>query len=164
MNDSVRIGCTIICLILGLISGVQAISISSVTYNIADNGTSTIDMQYHLNSSEKLQYSIISKVVDLSALGKEQLESISKKPVTITSITPESASFVIEDFATSDGDILTVPKIDYVLDTSVVSPVVQQLIQKFEINYVPEKTIIIFPNGHKESFENQISIPSVSNK
>jgi len=137
-------------------------TIPSITFNVDRTGTANVDMQVHMNQSEKLQYAVISKIVDFSDLGEEQLEKALNKTVTINSISPDTASFIIEDFATIVEDDMIAPKIEYVSESGLLGKELQPLLEKFNINFIPEKTIIQFSDGYKETFENYQLIPSIT--
>ena len=67
-----------------------------------------------------------------------------------------------KDYASIVEDDMIVPPIEYVSEAGLFGKELQPLIEKFAINFIPEKTIIIFPDGYKETFEKYQSIPSIT--
>lgn len=131
----------------------------NITVN-SDNSC-TVYMQYHLETSEKLQYALITILVDPSIIGKQELEKLMQKPVTITSITAESAIFTISDLINQNGGDFVTPSFEYLPAESLVDKNLQWIVQKFKINFIPQVTTITFPDGYQERFYDSKKIPSL---
>lgn len=154
----------IISLMLITISGVQAISISTVDVNINPDGSGTVDMQYQMNGTEKLQYALVSSVLDISAIGQKELEKSLGKPVSVTSVNTESASFVIRDLVTQKDGEYVIPSIRYMPVESVLDPNLLWVLKKININFIPGETTVTFPDGYQEKFKEEQVIPSIRHK
>lgn len=153
---------TVIGLILLIsVAGVSALSISQITYTVAQDGNGTVDMNYQLNSTEKLQYDLITKVLDLKSIGKKELEKALKREVTVQSITPESVQLSVYNMATVDSGTITTPSFTYVPVESLVDPSLHWIIQKFDIDFTPQISKVIFPDGYSESFTDADTIPEI---
>lgn len=121
-------------------------------------------MNYHLDPAEKLQYALINSLLDPSVIGKQQLEKAIHKPVTITSITTESASIIITDLATQTGDEYVTPSFEYVPAESLLDEDLQWIAKKFKIDFIPRKTTITFPDGFHKTFNNIQKVPSLRHR
>lgn len=152
----------IILAFLSLSAGVSAFSISSITYTIGADGNGTVEMQYHLNETEKLQYDLITNTLDLKAIGREELEKSLKREVTVTSLTPESVMLHVIDMAEVNGTTMITPNFTYVPVESLIDPSLSWIVKKFEINFIPNTSTIIFPDGYNETFKDAGTIPEIT--
>lgn len=153
-------------IIIGLIfllsvAGVSALSISQITYTVEQDGNGTVDMDYQLNSTEKLQYDLITKVLDLKSIGKKELEKALKREVQVQSITPESVQLSVYNMATIDSGTITTPSFTYVPVESLLEPSLYWIIQKFNIDFTPHISKVVFPDGYSESFTDAETIPVI---
>lgn len=155
----------IILIFLALLSfpaGVSAFSISSITYTIEEDGNGTADLQYHLNGTEKLQYDLITKALDLKVIGREELRKSLHREITVTSLTPESLSLSVVDMAEMEGTSMVTPSFTYVPVESLVDPRFSWVIQRFDINFIPHTSTVIFPDGYRETFTDAKTIPKIT--
>ena len=161
MSSLIRISILLLCL-LPMIAGVSAFSITSITYTIENDGNGTVDLQYQLNGSEKLQYDLITNVLDIKTIGKEELEKSIHREVTVSSLTPESVKLSVLNLASVNGNIITTPSFTYVPVESLVDPSLLWIVEKFDINFIPHNSIITFPDGYTESFTDAETIPEIT--
>nr|WP_319537745.1 hypothetical protein [uncultured Methanospirillum sp.] len=153
----------IVALILFFLSaGVSAFSISEITYTVGDDGNGIVDMQYQLNGTEKLQYDLITKALDMKKIGKMELEKALKREVVVDSITPESVHLTVYNIATVNQSEITTPSFTYVPVDSLVDPGLFWILQKFDINFIPHVSTVVFPDGYKESFTDAQTIPGIT--
>jgi len=152
---------TITIILLSIAAGVSAFSISEITYTVGEDGNGTVDMQYQLNGTEKFQYDLITKAIDLKAIGKEELEKALHREVTVNSITPKSVQLNVVDMASVDGDQMTTPTFTYLPVESFVDPSLLWIVQKFDINFIPHTSTVVFPDGYSESFSDTDTIPGI---
>lgn len=153
---------TILSAMLIFSAGVSAFSISSVTYTIGNDGNGTVDMQYQLNDTEKLQYDLITKALDLKAIGKSELEKTLHRNVTVTSLNPDSLSMIAIDMAKVEGNTMTTPEFTYLPVESLVDPSLLWIVKKFDINFIPHTSTIVFPDGFNKTFTDIKTIPSLN--
>ncbi len=145
-----------------LAAGVSAFSISEITYTVGDDGNGIVNMQYQLNGTETLQYDLITKALDLKSIGKAELEKALSREVVVNSITPESVQLTVYDMATVDQSQITTPSFTYVPVESLVDPNLLWIVQKFDINFIPHVSTVVFPDGYKESFSDAQTIPGIT--
>jgi hypothetical protein len=147
-----------------LVAGVSALSISQITYTVAQDGNGTVDMNYHLNSTEKLQYDLITKAIDLKSIGKKELEKALNREVVVQSITPESVQLSVYNMASVNKDTITTPSFTYVPVESLVEPSLYWIIQRFNIDFTPHISKVVFPDGYSESFTDAETIPEITHQ
>lgn len=150
-----------ILLLLMSASSVSAFSISTVNYILETNGSGSVEMQYHLNDTEKSQYSLITSAIDLKAIGKKELEKAFNREVTVSSLSPESLTLQIIGMATVNGSEMTTPSFTYVPVESLLEPKLAWIAKKFDINFIPDSSTITFPDGYSQSFTNVGTIPEI---
>lgn len=148
-------------ILLLLISGVSAFSISQITYTVNEDGDGAVEMNYQLNSTEKLQYDLITKALDLKSIGKKELEKALNREVTVQSISPESVQLSVYDMATINNGAITTPSFTYVPVESLVDPSLYWVIQRFDIDFTPHISKVVFPDGYSESFADTNTVPEI---
>jgi|GEM_PF-2501329 len=152
----------IILIFFCMAAGVSAFSISEITYSVEYDGNGTVDMIYQLNGTEKLQYDLITKALDIKKIGKAELEKALKREVVVDSITPESVHLTVYNMATVNQNEITTPSFTYVPVESLVDPGLQWIVQRFDINFIPHTSKVIFPDGYEESFTDTLTIPGIT--
>ncbi|MDD1724105.1 MAG: hypothetical protein LUQ07_03130 [Methanospirillum sp.] len=142
-------------------SGVSAFSISVVNYTLGTDGNGSVEMEYHLNDTEKAQYDLITSVIDLKAIGKKELEKAFNREVAVSSLSPESLTLQVIGMATVNGSEMTTPSFTYVPVESLVEPDLLWIVKKFDIGFIPESSTITFPDGYTQSFTDVKTIPGI---
>jgi len=156
------IGC--LCILALSVMPAQAFTMKTLTITLAQNGDAKIDMQYDLSLFE--QSAVFFRIADPAAELKSAFEVQSKEPVTVTQATSSSAVVIVPSFATvTSGNGKTVmvsPAVSFeraqkVLNTYWFSPLISP-------DFSPSTSTIVFPDGYRETWHEQISIPSVSHR
>jgi len=142
----------------------QAFTLNSVTITLEKNGDAHIGMQYDLSLLE--QSAVFLRIADPAAELQSAFASGSPDPVTVKSATSSAAQIDVPLFATvtttGGKTVMTSPAVSFerardVLNSywfaSLISP-----------DFSPSLTTIVFPDGHKEYFYDQISVPSVTHQ
>ena len=141
---------------------VQAFTMKSLTIDIAGNGDAQIAMQYDLSFIE--QSEVFLRIADPAAELQSAFRSGSSAPVTVTEATSSSARLTVPSFAsvtTTDGKTaITSPAVSFeraraVLNSYWFAPLISP-------DFSPAVTTVTFPDGYREYFYDQISIPSVA--
>lgn len=145
-------------------TAVSGFSISSANYTLLDDGSGIVDLQYHLNASEKTQYDLINKLLDLKSIGKKELEKSLNRNVTVMSLSPDSVQLKIAKMAMVNGTNVSTPSFTYVQVEDLVDPSLAWVVQKFEINFIPHSSTIIFPDGYQETFLENETIPGINHQ
>lgn len=141
---------------------VQAFTMNSLSIDLANNGDAQIAMRYDLSFVE--QTAVFLRIADPAAELQSAFSSGSSQPVTVTEATSSSAKITVPSFASvtsADGKtVMATPSVSFerardVLNTYWFAPLISP-------DFSPGVTTITFPDGHKEYFYDQISIPSVT--
>jgi hypothetical protein len=160
----------ILCLMIGfslimlVVMPAQAFTMKSLTITLDPSGNADMDLRYDLSFFE--QSAVFFKIADPAAELQSAFNSGSAEPVTVTGATSSSAQIHVPSFAdvtTTDGKTtMTTPAVSFeraqqVLNNywfaSLISP-----------DFSPALTTITFPDGHKELFEDRVTIPSVTRR
>ena len=140
----------------------QAFTAKTLTVTLNGNGDAQADMQYDLSFME--QAAIFFHAANPSAALQSALSENLGRQVTVNSADMSSADVTIPSFAsvTPSGNTTTMTTPDFSFANA------QQEVKNewygflISANFAPETTTIIFPDGYQTTFNNQISIPSVS--
>lgn len=140
----------------------QAFTAKTLTVTLNGNGDAQADMQYDLSFME--QAAIFFHAANPSAALQSALSENLGRQVTVNSADMSSADVTIPSFAsvTQSGNTTTMTTPDFSFANA------QQEVKNewygflISANFAPETTTIIFPDGYQTTFNNQISIPSVS--
>ena len=140
----------------------QAFTAKSLTITLAPDGDAKLDMHYDLSFFE--QSAVFFKIADPAEELKNAFDTHSSKPVTVPSATSSSAVVLIPAFAdisrTGTKTTMVTPSLSFaraqqVMDeywfASLISP-----------DFSPGVTTIIFPDGHKDTYYEALTLPSVS--
>jgi hypothetical protein len=140
----------------------QAFTMKSLTITLAQDGNAEIDMQYDLSLIE--QSAVFFRIADPAAELKKAFETKADQPVTVIKATSSSSIVIVPAFASvtevNNQTWMKSPTVSFeraqkILNTywfaSLISP-----------DFSPAITTVIFPDGYRETWHDQISIPSVS--
>lgn len=164
-GDLMQIYVRIIVIFLVVITffgAVSAFSISSATYTIDEDGDGSVVLEYQLNGTEKQQYDLITRLLDLKSIAKEEVKRSLNREITVTSITPESVKLLVDEMAEMNETTVSTSSFTYVPMESLVDPSLFWVIQRFDINFIPHTSTIIFPDGYKETFTDVDTIPNLT--
>jgi hypothetical protein len=140
----------------------QAFTMKSLTIDIAGNGDAQIAMQYDLSFIE--QSAVFLRIADPAAELQSAFRSGSSTPVSVNEATASSARITVPSFASvtaTDGKtMIASPAVSFerardVLNSYWFAPLISP-------DFSPAVTTLTFPDGHREYFYDQISIPSVT--
>jgi len=147
---------------LGLICQVQAFTSDSLKIEVQPSGDAFITFDYTLNTLEKI--AVFLKIADPNNELKKALESNFHHSVSVESVSDNSAKFLVKSFAklnnlNGEMEIVT-PEVSFkqaeeILNKYWFAPLV-------EADFSPKITQVIFPDGSNETFNDQISIPSIN--
>ena len=155
----------VIALVIGAIliaSPASAFTAKDLTITVSPAGDATIDFSYELNWLE--QFAVFAKIADPAAELKSALENNFHKTVEVTRADSGEMTVVVHSFAsvksTPSGTEYTTPALSFaeaerVLNSYWFAPLVSP-------DFSPEVTRVIFPDGSTETFENVISIPTIT--
>jgi len=156
------IGC--LCILVFLVMPAQAFTMKTLTITLAQNGNAAIDMQYDLSLFE--QSAVFFRITDPAAELKSAFTGHAKEPVTVTKATSSSAVVIVPSFASVTSEKgktgMETPAVSFeraqqILNTYWFAPLISP-------DFSPATTTIIFPDGYRETWNNQLSIPSVSHQ
>ncbi|MEI7856753.1 MAG: hypothetical protein WCH85_04540 [Methanomicrobiales archaeon] len=156
------IGC--LCILAFLVMPAQAFTTKTLTITVAENGNAEMDMQYDLSLFE--QSAVFFRITDPAAELKSAFGTQSKEPVIVSKATSSSAIVVVPSFATitnvNEKTGIETPAVSFeraqkILNTYWFAPLISP-------DFSPATTTIVFPDGYRETWHEQISIPSVSHQ
>src|SRR5271157_2641354 len=142
----------------------DALSISTLTIMVGQNGDAQVNVQYQLTMVE--QAAVYFQIADPAGELKNALESNINKQVTVSNAGTTSAEVLIPSFASvsqrTGKKSITTPEISF----SRAQQVVEQywFAPLISPDLTPQVTTIVFPDGSNETFYNQIDIPSVTHQ
>jgi hypothetical protein len=149
-------------ILAALVMPASAFTIKTLDVTIGQNGDATVDAHYDLNFIE--QSAVFLKIADPATELQSAFNSGSATPVTVTSATSSSARINVPSFAsvtkTEGTSVMTTPsqsfeRAEKVLKNYWFAPLISP-------DLSPTVTTITFPDGYREQYYDQISIPSVS--
>jgi len=153
-----------ICLMALAVMPVQAFTMNSLSINLDNAGNAQIDVNYALTFPE--QSAVFFRLADPAKELQSAFNSGTSEPVTVTSATSSSAHIVVPSFASvSDAGgktVMTTPAVSFaraenVLKTYWFAPLVTA-------DFSPSVTTITFPDGYKQYYSDQITIPAVAHQ
>lgn len=162
MNGSLLVSRLILVfMVLTSVSGVQAFEISNLQIQIETDGSASVQVFYTLSEYEKGQYVLITSFLNPVSFGEEQFEKLLGRPVTIYSVSSDSAILRVSNIAkVRDGEVIT-PAFNFTSDFQKGDNYLITLMERFELSFIPAITTITFPDGHSEIFSQVTSIPSI---
>ena len=150
------------CILAAAILPVQAFTAKSLTITLAPDGDAKLDMQYDLSFIE--QSAVFFKIADPAAELKNAFDTHSSEPVTVPEATSSSALVLIPSFAdisrTGMKTTMVTPSLSFaraqqVMDGYWFAPLISP-------DFSPGVTTVIFPDGHKDTYYDALTLPSVS--
>lgn len=152
---------TLVCLMALVVVPAQAFTMHSLSISLDPAGTAQVDLNYELTFFE--QGAVFFKIADPASELQKAFDSGSAAKTTVISATSSSASVLVPAFAsvsTQDGTtVMTTPAVSFeraekVLKNYWFAPLVAA-------DFSPSVTTVTFPDGQREYFYDQVSIPSV---
>ncbi|MFA5332347.1 MAG: hypothetical protein WC342_08215 [Methanoregula sp.] len=155
-------GC--LCVVLLAVMPVQAFTSQTLTISLDGAGNAQADMQYELSIPE--QAALFFHVADLKSELKSALENNLGEEITINKVDGSSAEVIIPSFATlsytNTTSTMATPEFSF---ASAQDSLRNKWYSSFvPADFAPETTTITFPDGYQASFNNLITIPSVSHQ
>lgn len=156
------IGC--LCLAAFAVMPAQASAIKDLTITLAQNGDAQVDMHYELSFLE--QSAVFLQIINPAGELERALEDNLERPVRVLEADSSSAEMIIPAFATvsqDDGAVMvTSPPLSF--------SKAQEAVNRYWFgpllspDFSPRITTIIFPDGYQTTYNDRISIPSVSHE
>jgi len=154
------IGC--VCILAFAVMPAQAMTAKSLTINLDANGAAHVDFQYELTFAE--QAAVFINIANPGEELKKALENNSGKEVTVVKADSSSAEVIIPSFAEirqSNGiKTMITPGFSFANAENVLKQYWFAALISPDLS--PDVTIITFPDGYQTTYNNQISVPSVS--
>lgn len=161
MHSKLRI-LTVLCLIFAVAAPVSAFTADSLSIDVLENGDATVTFSYSLGWAEK--FAVFFRIADPATELKNGLESNSGKNVTVREVTPDSASFLIKEYAhlsTGDGGVTyTTPMLSFADAEEMLSG--YWFAPLITVDLSPAVTTVAFADGYTEKFSDAIDIPKIS--
>jgi len=151
-----------LCILFLAVMPAQAFTAKTLTVTLNGNGDAQADMQYDLTFAE--QAAIFFHVASPASELQNALQENLNEPVTVVRADDSSADVIISSFAMvtqSNGvTTMTTPAFSFAHAEQVMkqywfAPLISP-------DLAPQVTTITFPDGYQATFNDQISIPSVS--
>jgi hypothetical protein len=151
-----------LCILALTVMPVQAFTAKSLTIILSPDGDADLDMRYDLSFIE--QSAVFFKIADPAMELKNAFDSHSSEPVTVTEATSSSAVVHIPSFAdmskTGTKTTVITPSLSFaraqqVMDEYWFAPLVSP-------DFSPGITTIIFPDGYRAVYYDELTLPSVS--
>lgn len=141
---------------------VQAFNAKSLDIVVQDNGDAIITFDYELSWYENV--AVFTRIANPNTELKKALESNYHKSVDILATSGNEAKVLIHGFTSqrvTDGSTtMTTPALSFqsaerVLKQYWFAPLIS-------VDFSPEVTRVIFPDGYQEEYNNQIALPQIS--
>lgn len=150
------------CILAAAILPVQAFTAKSLTITLAPDGDAQVDMQYDLSFIE--QSAVFFKIADPAAELKNAFDSHSSEPVTVPEATSSSAVVLVPSFASISEEnrkaTMVTPSLSFVRAQQVMNE--YWFAPLISPDLSPGITTVIFPDGHKATYYDTLTLPSVS--
>jgi len=152
------------CILAAAIIPVQGFTAKSLTITLAPDGDAQLDMQYDLSFIE--QTAVFFKIADPAAELKCAFDSHSSEPVTVPKAASSSALVLIPAFADvktgTDNVTMVTPALSFaraqqVMDGYWFAPLISP-------DFSPGITTVIFPDGHKATYYDELTMPSITHQ
>ncbi|MEN6397164.1 MAG: hypothetical protein ABFC78_11865 [Methanoregula sp.] len=152
-------GLLIVCL---AVMPAQALTAKTLTVTLNEYGDARADMQYDLSFVE--QAAIFLHAANPASTLQTALEENLNRPVRVISADSSAAEVIIPGFATVaqlDGaTTMTTPAFSFANAQEAIKN--KWYAPFISADFAPQTTTITFPNGYTVTYNDQISIPSVS--
>ena len=150
-------------LILALVvAPAGAFSADDLRIVVDGDGSAVITFNYTLSWIERI--AVFFKIAEPEQELKNALENALGVPVTVISAESDAAEFSVRGFAridaADDGQVYSTPGLDFTG--------AQEILESYwfaslvETDFSPAQTVVRFPDGHEETFENQSAIPPLA--
>lgn len=153
---------TVFCLFFVVAAPASAFTADSLSIDVLESGDATVTFSYSLGWAEK--FAVFFRIADPATELKNGLESNSGKNVTVREVTPDSASFLIKEYAhlsTGDGGVTyTTPMLSFADAEEMLSG--YWFAPLITVDLSPAVTTVVFPDGYTENFYDAIEIPKIS--
>ncbi len=146
------------------VSSVQAFTAEELDITVFENGDAEISFSYSLTWLEN--FAVFLRITDPAEELKSALESNFNKPVQVISVDSNMARIRVNNFASikvKDAQkIYTTPSMSFseaeaTLNSYWFAPLINP-------DFSPSQTIIMFPDGYRQVFYNELAIPSVNHE
>ncbi|KAF1078614.1 hypothetical protein [Methanogenium sp. MK-MG] len=152
----------ILCFFSVMAAPASAFTAESLSINVSENGDATVTFSYNLGWAEKI--AVFLRIADPATELKGALESNSGKEVSVSEVTTNSASFLINGYAhvdTGDSEMTyTTPALSFTRASEILSD--YWFAPLISVDLSPAETTVIFPDGYTEYFYDSIEIPKIS--
>ena len=155
----ILIGCFCLCAFVMLPA--QAFTINTLAITVGQNGDAQVNLQYQLSPLEDA--AVFLHIADPSTELQNALDENLNTQVTVERADSSSADIMVPSFASVSGSpgalIMATPAFSLEHAQAVVeqywfAPLISP-------DFTPQMTTITFPDGYRQTFNNQISFPSV---
>lgn len=160
--DKFSLALVTFCILAAAILPAEAFTANSLTITLSPDGDADLNMQYDLSFIE--QSAVFFKIADPAAELKNAFDSHSSEPVTVSEATSSSAVVHIPGFADvntkTDRVTMVTPSLSFaraqqVMDEYWFAPLISP-------DFSPGITTVIFPDGHKARYYDELTLPSLS--
>jgi hypothetical protein len=110
---------------------------------------------------EKGQYILITSFLNPVTVGEDQIEKLLGRPVTIHSVSSDSAVLSVSDIARVRDGLIITPEFNFTRDLKKGDNYLITLMERYELSFIPALTTITFPDGQSETFSHVSTIPSL---
>jgi len=140
----------------------QAFTAKTLDIVVQDNGDATITFDYNLNWYENV--AVFTHIADPNTELKKALENNFDANVDVLATSGSEAKVLVHGFASqkvNDGSTtMTTPALSFqsaerVLKQYWFAPLIS-------VDFSPEVTRVVFPDGYVEQYNNQIALPQIS--
>ncbi|MDD3857295.1 MAG: hypothetical protein PHP43_04515 [Methanoculleus sp.] len=145
-----------------IVAPAGAFSADHLQITVNEDGSAEITFNYTLSWIERV--AVFFKIADPAQELKSALERSLGVPVTVISAESDVAAFSVTRFTTisdaAGGKTYSTPGLDFteaqaVLDEYWFASLVQA-------DFSPAQTVVMFPDGHEETFSDQSALPPLS--
>jgi len=151
-----------ITILVSCVCPVQAFMAKSLDIVVQDNGDATITFDYDLSWYENV--AVFTRIANPNTELKKALESNYGKSVDVLATSGNEAKVLIHGFASSTTKDGSTTMITPALSFQSAEKVLKQywFAPLISVDFSPEVTRVIFPDGYVEQYNNQIALPQIS--
>ena len=160
MKPAILAACLLVMMLIAAPAG--AFSAETLEISLNEDGSADITFEYALSWLERI--GVFFRIAEPDQELKSALEGATGVPVTVTAAESDRAVFSAQKFAkvnSGEGAVIySTPEIDLtgaqkILEGYWFAPLVRA-------DFSPDLTVVRFPGGHEERFNNQSTIPALS--
>ena len=152
----------IVCLCALAVLPAQAFTINTLAITVGQNGDASVSLQYQLTMFEMA--AVFLHIEDPAAELQKAMNANMNRPVSVEQADSSSAALTVSSFATvtNGPGAVTITTPAFSLARA------QAAVEKYWFaplispDFTPKVTTVTFPDGYTETFNNEISIPTVS--